>query len=294
MLEGQLKKRLLVSFAHPDDESFAMAGTIARYAAEGVDVYLICATNGDVGEAPPDMLAEYGSMAKLRLSELCCAAQTLGLTKVFTFDYRDSGMVDSQDNSHPESLASADMYEVVGRIVRVIREVRPQVVVTFDPIGGYNHPDHVKMHQATVKAFEAAATPNRYPGQLTELAPYQPQKLYYHTFPRNLLRIAVKLMPLFGQDPSKLGRNRDIDLRTVAECRLPIHSRVKTTVYHEIRDQAIACHASQQGGRISGPLRVIRWINRILFGEEDLFSRAYPPVEGRLRERDLFEGVQVD
>jgi LmbE family N-acetylglucosaminyl deacetylase len=293
-MSDQSGKRLLISFAHPDDESFAMAGTIVRYVAEGVQVYLICATNGDVGEAPQGMLAQYGSVAELRLSELCCAAQTLGLTRVFTFNYRDSGMAGSPDNSHPASLAAADMDEVVGRIVGVIREVRPQVIVTFDPVGGYNHPDHVKMHQATERAFHAAGDPGSYSKQLRELPPYQAQKLYYHTFPRRLLRIAVKLMPLLGQDPSRLGRNHDIDLRTVAECDVPIHARIDTTAYHEVSDLAVACHASQHDGRIAGPLRLIRWLNRSLFGESDLFSRAYPPVTRRCKERDLFEGVYPD
>ncbi len=290
-MSEQSARRLLLSFAHPDDESFAMAGTIARYVAEGVDVYLICATNGDVGEAPQELLSQYHSVAELRLSELCCAAQALGLAHVFRFDYRDSGMSGSPENAHPESLAAADMDEVVERIVRVIREVRPQVVVTFDPAGGYNHPDHVKMHRATVCAFEAAGDPGRYSGQSSA---YQPQKLYFHTFPRRLLRIAVKLMPLFGQNPSRLGRNQDIDLRVVAECDLPIHARIDTTAYHKVSDRAVACHASQHGGRVSGPVAVIRWLNRVVFGEADLFSRAYPPVVGPLKERDLFEGFHAD
>jgi mycothiol S-conjugate amidase len=284
-------RRLLLSFAHPDDESFGMAGTIARYVAEGVQVYLICATNGDVGEVPQEMLSQYDSVAELRLSELRCAAQTLSLARVFTFGYRDSGMAGSSENTHPGSLAAADMDEVVGRIVHVIREIRPQVVVTFDPAGGYNHPDHVKMHQATVRAFGAAGDPTRYPDRL---APYQPQKLYYHTFPRRLLRLVVRLMPLFGGDPSRLGRNHDIDLRIVAECQIPIHARIETTAYHEMSDRAVACHASQNGGRVGGPMQVVRALNRVLFGESDLFSRAYPPVVGRLRERDLFEGVRAD
>ena len=147
-------RRMLVSLAHPDDESFGMAGTIARYVNEGVEVSLICSTNGDAGVTDPKFLEDYDTMTELRLAELHCAAETLGFSKVYAFGYRDSGMEGAEDNQHPDSLYQADMDEVIGRIVKAIRETRPQVVVTFDPYGGYGHPDHIKMHKATTRAFE--------------------------------------------------------------------------------------------------------------------------------------------
>ena len=98
------------------------------------------------------MLEGYASVAELRENELRCAAQTLGLTKVFFLDYRDSGMPGSIDNTHPLALFAADIEKVTADVVRCIRMLRPQVVITFDPIGGYRHPDHIAIQKATEKA----------------------------------------------------------------------------------------------------------------------------------------------
>jgi N-acetyl-1-D-myo-inositol-2-amino-2-deoxy-alpha-D-glucopyranoside deacetylase/mycothiol S-conjugate amidase len=119
--------------------------------------------------------------------------------------------------------------------------LRPQVVVTFDPVGGYRHPDHIAIHQATVKAFYAAGDPASYPG---EDPPYHPLKLYYHTFPRRWLSWAVHLMPLFGQDPGHFGLNGDIDLLVLAKDSFPVHARVDYRAVQSIKKKP-ACHASQ-------------------------------------------------
>lgn len=288
------KRRMLVSFAHPDDESFGIAGTIARYVSEGVEVYLICATNGDVGAADPEFMQNYETVADLRLAELRCAAQTLGLTEVITLGYRDSGMKGSPDNSHPDSLEQADLDEVAERITGVIRRVRPHVVVTFDPHGGYGHPDHVKAHQATVCAFAAAPDPTRFPGQIEAcLEPHQPQKLYFTTLDRRLLRVIVRLMPLFGVDPAQMGRNGDINLYEITRFDSTIHARITTDDYTHIAEQARQCHASQLGG-LGGPRRITERVSRLLFGSQDTYIRAYPPVNNKpLRETDLFEDVKA-
>lgn len=277
--------------AHPDDETFGMAGTIARYVSEGVKVYLICATNGDVGSAPPEAMKGYSSVAEMRLGELRCAAQILHLEHVYLFGYRDSGMSGTPDNQHPDCLAMAKAEEVVGRIVQIIREVRPQVVVTFDPFGGYGHPDHIATHQVTVKAFEAAGDPAQYREQIKpDLQPYRPQKLYYFTFDKWWMRLAVRLMPLLGEDPEHLGRNGDINAREIASWDTPIHARIKTGAYQKVAQKARECHASQLGGR--GVRRLSQLLSSLLFGVDEEFMRAYPPVNGRIREHDLFAGVR--
>lgn len=283
---------MLVSLAHPDDESFGMAGTIARYANEGVEVSLICATNGDVGSADPAYMEKYDSMVDLRLAEMRCAAEQLGFSEVYMFGYRDSGMPGTPDNNHPDSLHSAEMPDVVRRITRVIREQRPQVVVTFDPFGGYGHPDHVKMHRATTKAFHAAGDPAEFPQQITEgLESYQPQKLYYMTFNRRYMQFVVWLMPLIGQDPTAMGRNKDINFREIAEHSYPIHTRVSTRGVMEQAERARACHESQLNGFGTG---IINQLRRFLMGRyTDTFMRAYPVTNGRVRERDLFNNVDV-
>lgn len=287
------ERRMLVVMAHPDDETFGMAGTIARYVAEGVKVYLICATNGDVGEADPEFLAGHSSVAEMRLAELCCAAETLGLSHVYTFDYRDSGMAGSPENNHPDCLFAADVDAVAGRIVDVIREVRPQVVVTFDPYGGYGHPDHIATHRATVKAFDAAGDPGAYPEQIEAgRQAYRSQKLYFTTFEKRWLRFAVGLFALMGQDPEHMGRNKDIDMRYIAGLETPIHARIKTGAYRQIVQRARECHASQLGG--ISPRRLAVILSGLFMGTEDQYMRAYPTPNGHRQERDLFEGIQSD
>ncbi|MBN1121375.1 MAG: PIG-L family deacetylase [Anaerolineae bacterium] len=295
MVELSKNKRMLIVTAHPDDESFAMAGSIARYVNEGVSVYLICATNGDVGEVAPVFMEGFDTVAELRLAELSCAAETLGLSGLTLLGYRDSGMAGTEDNRHPDSLCSASLDEVSGRITHVIRELRPQVVVTFDPYGGYGHPDHIVVHDATVQAFDAAGDPDQYPDQLNDgLLPYQPQKLYYHTFDRRLVSLTINLMPLFGTDPERMGKNGDINFREITAHSYPIHARINTRMVEEQAQQARECHASQLGG-LTRPGLLQRLM--VLFQNQhvDTYMRAYPPVNGsRVRERDLFEDVVLN
>lgn len=281
---------MLISFAHPDDEAFGMGGTIARYAAAGVKIALICSTNGDVGTVDSEKLQGFESVGELRLHELHCAAETLGIRDVITFGYRDSGMMGTPENKHPDSLWQADEQVVVGRIVHEIRRLRPQVVITFDPYGGYGHPDHIYMHRATTKAFHAAGDPAQYPEQLAEgLEPYRPAKLYYNTFPRVWLRIQVAQARLRGQDPRHLGKNKDLDIVAVLKHQLPAHARVDIAAYHPAWDAASGCHASQQNPRRNGGL--IDRLLRAMFRSQS-FTRAWPePVDHEPLERDLFEGI---
>jgi len=276
---------LLTVLAHPDDESFGMGGTLALYARRGVAVHLVCATRGEVGEVEPQLMNGYRSIGDLRVDELRCAAGKLGLSGVHFLDYRDSGMAGSPENQHPQALVAAPLDEVAARVTAIIRRLRPQVVVTFDPVGGYRHPDHIAIHQATVRAFYAAGDPDAYPG---EDPPFQPQKLYYHTFPRKWLSWAVRLMPLFGKDPRRFGVNQDIDLLALTRDTFPVHARVDYRAVQSLKEEASACHASQSSmGTSSRPLQ---WAFRRATGV-DQFMRAYPVPEPGLRERDLFAGV---
>lgn len=284
-----LRPTLLAVMAHPDDESFGLGGTLAFYSWCGAAVYLICATGGECGTVDEHYLNGYNSIAELRRAELDCAANTLGLAGVEMLGYRDSGMAGSPDNQHPQALAAAPLDEVTGRIVQAIRRLRPQVVVTFDPIGGYRHPDHIAVHQATVRAFHAAALPDEYPA---DLPPYQPQKLYYQTFPRGLLRLVVTLIKLSGRDPARFGRNNDVDLAAIAREEFPLHATVDFFPVAELRAAAGRCHASQGGGAM--PSRgFIGWLLRLL-GSRETFMRAFPPVPPGLRERDLFADVRYE
>ena len=283
------EQRTLVFFgAHPDDEAFGVGGTLAQYAAAGFKVYYVCATRGEAGEAAPEYLEGYTTMGDMRWAELKCSAQMLGLADIIHLGYRDSGMLGSKDNEHPEALVAAPLEQVAGRMVKVIRNIEPEVVVTFDPIGGYRHPDHIAIHNAAVKAFYAAGDAKQYPEAGSA---FQPQKLYFSIFSRRLLKIAVKLMPLFGQDPHRLGVNKDIDIASLVEVDFPTHTIIRLTKQAiETRNKASACYVSQLGGtpRRSMLFRLAEKFSR----QRDLYMRAYPPADGRRREVDLFEGVQ--
>jgi LmbE family N-acetylglucosaminyl deacetylase len=224
------------------------------------------------------------SIADLRESELRCAAETLGIAHVHMLDYRDSGMPGSIDNVNPRALAAAALDQVAGEIVSFIRELQPEVVITFDPIGGYHHPDHIAIHNATVKAFYAASDGAQYKDGLE---PFQSQKLYFHTFPKGFMKMALFFLRLFGKDPTKFGKNGDINLVPIAEARFPINARVDYRSVLEKRDKASACHASQGGAKMTGGAMSLM---RKIFGISDQFMRAYPAPSKHV-EKDLFEGI---
>ena len=183
-------RTLLAVFAHPDDETFGTGGTLALYASRGVAVHVLCATRGEVGSVEPEMLTGYASVAELREAELRCAALQLGLAGVHFLGYRDSGMSGSPENHHPQSLVRAPVEEVAAAVTMWIRRLRPQVVITFDPVGGYHHPDHIAIHHATVRAFGDASDPSV---QAEGLPAFRPDKLYFSTFPRRTLRLLLPL-----------------------------------------------------------------------------------------------------
>ena len=281
------KLSLMAVLAHPDDETFGMGGTLAKYANQDIDVYLICATHGEVGEMDAEFLEGFESPAQRREYELRCAAKNLGIKEVIFLNYRDSGMAGSENNSHPDSLFAADLNKVAEEVVQYIRKIQPTIVLTFDPIGGYRHPDHIKIHEATVKAFQLASDA-RYTDDLNQ-APYQVKKLYFHSIPKNFLRWMLRLMKLVGKDPRKFGKNQDIDLVSIAEVHFPTHAIINYSKFAKLRNEASACHSSQGGSKISGGL--MGWLQRLM-GSKDRFMREFPkPVPGEPIERDLFQGI---
>ncbi len=283
---------LLASLAHPDDETFGLGGPLALYAARGVQVHVICATKGEAGTVfEPELLQGYRSLAELREHELMCAARALGIHQVHFLGYRDSGMRGAADNHHPQALMNAPEEEVAARIRDVMLQVRPQVVITFDPIGGYFHPDHIMMHRATTRAFfdlrRAYEQGER---------DWAPQKLYYHFFPRNRLRWVVKLMPLLGLDPRRSGANKDVDLIAIVEGArgFRTHALIDYAEVVEKVWEATQCHRSQlHTPRLSWRERWVRRLSRSPKPQAH-FMRAFPPVQpGEPVERDLFAGVNI-
>lgn len=281
-----MTKTLLAVLAHPDDESFGLGGTLALYSQRGYDTYYVCATRGEAGAADAEYLKGFKDTAEMRTHELMMASKYLGLKEAFFLGYRDSGMPGSEDNKHPNAQINYPVEEVASRVVKYIRKLKPDVVVTFDPIGGYKHPDHIHIHQATVLAFEKSDDPNFHPEAGD---PFKPRALYFHVFPRWFLKISTRIMPLFGKDPSKFGRNGDINLKELAEVDFPVHVRINTRPVSEQKTKASMAHASQGGGQMRRGL--MGFVSR-LFGERDDFMRAYPPVVGDHKiSNDLFDGI---
>jgi len=283
-------RKILAVLAHPDDESFGLGGTLALYTRKGYEVYLICATRGEAGTVDEEHLKGLEDTAELRTAELMRAAQILGLKEVFFLGYRDSGMPGSEDNKHPDALINYSVDEVAGHIARTIRELKPEVVLTFDPIGGYKHPDHIHVHRATKLAFERANDVLFCP---EAGVPFMPHALYYQVFPRKILRWTVRLMPLFGKDPTKFGINGDVNLKELVEVDFPVHVRLDIRPVADIKREAGAQHASQGGARIRRG-----WLGFFakLFGEREEFMRAYPPVAAGQHKvaNDLFDSIMDD
>ena len=171
---------LLQVHAHPDDEASKGAGATAKYAAEGVHNVLVCCTGGEAGDVlnpavtPPSSPQE---MYELRMAELRESVRVLGYGSLHLLGYHDSGMPDTDTNHRADNFANAPLEEAVGRLVRIIREERPQVIITYrEDRSFYPHPDHISVHEISVPAFDLAGDPEAYP-DLGD--PWQPSKLYF-------------------------------------------------------------------------------------------------------------------
>lgn len=279
-----MKKVLLVVLAHPDDESFGPGGTLARYAAEGVEVHICIATDGAAGSVEAGFEAIIDDLAGVRVQELDRAVAVLG-ARLHRLNYRDSGMRGDAANGHPAAFINSDDNEAIGRIVQLIRRVKPQVVITHDKTGGYFHPDHIRCHKITTAAFRAAGEPSQYPEFGPE--PHQPQRLYYTAFSQRWLKIFMWLSRwLHKQDPTAFGRNKDVDLTRLGYPSASLHTFINYRPYWDVKMQASAAHASQGGGGMNRLMP--EWLLKRFFAT-DTFIRAYPPVSNGFREYDLFE-----
>lgn len=276
------QKRLLAILAHPDDESFGPGGTLARYAAAGTAVHIAIATDGAAGSVAEGHEESRHNLVEVRAKELDAAVAILGGT-LHRLGFRDSGMTGDPANQHPEAFINADLHEAIGRVVRLIREIRPQVVITHDETGGYFHPDHIMCWKIVTPAFHAAGDPTQYP----EYGPaYQPQRLYYTAMPQRWIKIFIALMRLRRQDPTQAGRNKDIDLTKLGMPTERIHAHIDIRPVWETKQRASAEHASQGGG--GAFVRLLpRWVVKQVLGRE-LFMRAHPPAPNGWREQELF------
>ncbi|HEX2048824.1 MAG TPA: mycothiol conjugate amidase Mca [Acidimicrobiales bacterium] len=232
---------LLTVHAHPDDESSKGAATVHRYSQEGVRCVLVCCTGGEEGDIlnpAMDRPEVRERLPEIRLEELRRATEVIGYHEVVLLGYRDSGMPDSPANQHPDCFACADEAEAVGRLVEVIRRERPQVVITYpDDQQGYPHPDHLRVHDISVLAFDAAGDPDAYPDAGP---PWQPLKLYYSAWARaRMVAIHEKFLELGLESPfdEKWFERPGLDER--------ITTKVDVSGGDDIRKEALLAHATQ-------------------------------------------------
>lgn len=264
-----VKPVLLGLYAHPDDETFANGGTLARYAAAGADVHVIIGTDGIAGSVEdPAHLATHHTLAQIRSAELARAAVILGLTSVWSLPYRDSGMRNTPENDHPQALIRQPVEQLIADILGYMQRLQPDVVVTHDPYGGYGHPDHIRMCQAATAAF--------YLARAHAGADWRgPRKLYYTALDKNLIKVFVRVAPLFGVDPRRFGRNRDIDAVEISRWRTPVTTRINVAGYRELKLAASRAHASQYGGG-PGFLAFLPGFLRRKLTETESFTRVFP------------------
>jgi N-acetyl-1-D-myo-inositol-2-amino-2-deoxy-alpha-D-glucopyranoside deacetylase len=250
-------RRLLVVHAHPDDESIDTGATMALYAASGAQVTLITCTLGEEGEILTPKLAHLAAdrddrLGQHRLDELAAACVALGVTDHRVLGgpgrWRDSGMNGTGPNHRPNVFVKADEHEVVRELVAVLREVRPQVVVTYSDSGGKGHPDHIKAHQATVAAFDASADRSRYPDAGE---PWRASKLYWSVVAGPTLRHRLLSTSAWRQlrPKLKIAMQRSRDQRAILpraiQTQSPITTRIDGSIYLEIKLAALRAYPTQ-------------------------------------------------
>lgn len=232
---------LLSVHAHPDDEASKGAATVAKYAAEGAKTVLVCCTGGEAGDIlNPAMDSDEvrDRLAEVRMEELRASVDVIGFEVLELLGYRDSGMPDSEHNAHPECFAQAPLDEAVGKLVALIREHRPHVILTYgDDQRGYPHPDHLRVHDISVVAFDAAGDPDQYP-ELGE--PWQPLKMYYSTWSRaRMVGMHEKFLELGLESPFD-----DKWFERPSQDHL-ITTRIDVSEQWDVRTKALLAHATQ-------------------------------------------------
>jgi N-acetyl-1-D-myo-inositol-2-amino-2-deoxy-alpha-D-glucopyranoside deacetylase len=240
---------MVLVHAHPDDESITNGATMAKYVAEGVRVTLVTCTLGEEGEILVPELEHLApsredALGPYRVSELAAAMKLLGVTDYRFLGgagrYRDSGMMGLPTNDRPDCFWQADVDTAAGYVVEVLREIRPQVLVTYDENGGYGHPDHIQAHRVAMRGYELAADASYRP-ELGE--PWRVAKVYWNALPLSMLQEGVDALRAAGD--TSFGEVTD-----AAELGLAVPDELVTTVidgteYVEAKMAAMRAHATQ-------------------------------------------------
>jgi mycothiol S-conjugate amidase len=289
----------LTVHAHPDDEASKGAPTLAKYHADGVRTVLVCCTGGEEGDLQNPALREEGQVfhgltsdeertlvASMRAAELARSAEVIGFDETIMLGYRDSGMADTPPNDHPDSFHQADIDEATGRLVAIIRRTRPQVIITYgDDQSIYPHPDHLRVHDVSLLAFDRAGDPSWYP-ELGE--PFTPLKLYYSVWSKaRMLSMHEFLIERTGESPfdEKWFDRPSQDHR--------ITTKIDVTDYIWARRGALLAHATQVDPTSAWWFGLTDEEQAELYPWEDwiLARSLVGPIPEGDGERDLFAGV---
>lgn len=232
---------ILLVHAHPDDETIGTGATMAHYAAAGVDVTLVTCTLGEEGEIHVPALAglaadQADQLGGYRISELAAACAALGVTDHRFLGgagrYRDSGMMGTPANDHPRCFWRADVDEAAGHLLEVIREVRPRVLVTYDPNGFYGHPDHIQAHRVAMRAAERAAAEG-----------IGPAKIYWTAVPKSVLAAGLAHFADAGENP--FAGVTDVDELPFGTPDEEITARIEAPEAQAAKAAALRAHATQ-------------------------------------------------
>lgn len=294
-----MSKRLLLVHAHPDDETIGTGATMAKYVAEGAAVTLVTCTLGEEGEILiPDLehLAAHANdeLGPHRFTELEAAMAALGVKDWRLLGgpgtYRDSGMIGTEPNNRVDCFWRADLLDAAKHLVAIIREVRPQVLVTYDDFGGYGHPDHIQAHRVAMYANSLAAAPSFAP----ELGkPWSISKVYWTAFPRSVMRAGIEQLRAMGEDADFAAQDPD-DLPFACPDEY-VTTRIDGSGYVDRKMDALRSHATQISTS-SGFFALSNNLGTAVMGHE-YFRLVQGDVTGPFdeldRETDLFAGIEV-
>lgn len=289
--------RLMLVHAHPDDEVIGSGATMAKYADEGAQVTLVTCTLGDEGEILLPHLAHLAAdkedkLAEHRMTELRDAMAALGVDDWRILGgpgaYRDSGMMGTEPNNRPDTFWQADLLDAATHLVKIIREVRPQVLITYDDFGGYGHPDHIKAHRVATYAMALAQSPT-FKSELGDA--WAVQKVYWIAFPKSVMMQGIELLKASGQE-SEFAAMEPEDMNFVCPDEW-VTTAINAPEQAEKKLAAMRAHATQINTE-EGFFALSNNLGSQVMGVE--YYRlaqgiAAAPFDADGRETDLFAGV---
>jgi len=281
-----MSRSLLAIHAHPDDEASKGAATVARYVDEGVRAVLVTATGGEAGDVLNPEMDRHDVIANLtqvRADELAAAAEIIGFEKVTMLGYRDSGMPESDSNGHPEAFCHQPFDDVLGKLVGIVRNERPDVVLGYDAHEFYPHPDHLRVHELTMALVDAAADGSKFPDLG---APWQITKLYAPVFTTDrITALHQAMLDTAGESPFELW----IDRMGTFENPERRVTKVDVTGFVELGREALRAHRTQvdpAGFWFAVPTELVESV----YPWED-FELLYSAVGWSEGESSLFDGM---